>query len=153
MCCKSGLQMIDDELNGGQSSPPPPAPNGENSSSTEIFQPTIINQQQQQQQLQQLQQAHQQQKQLIQSASWNPFCTPSLQQQDSHRQQQLSSMNPFAADLMKQQVFEHRTSNGIFFYAMHSFPSLLCTHNIRSNVNASQARGKEFCSLLFRRTI
>lgn len=78
-----GLHMIDDELlNNGQSSPPPPAPNGENS--TEIFQPTIT------------------QSIQFQDASWNPFCTPNIQQQDTH--QQLSSMNPFAADLMKQEV-------------------------------------------------
>lgn len=78
---RTGLHMIDDELLNGQSSPPPPAPNGENSS--EIFQPTIT-------------QAIQ-----FQDASWNPFCT-NIQQQETH--QQLSSMNPFAADLMKQEV-------------------------------------------------
>lgn len=77
--------MIDDDLNSGQSSPPPPAPNGENSSSTEIFQPTIN------------------QQRPTQNVSWNPFCTPAIQQPDSHSQ--ISSMNPFAADLMKQQVF------------------------------------------------
>lgn len=84
-CCNLGLQMIDDDLNSGQSSPPPPAPNGENAS-TEIFQPTID-----------------QQQRPIQNVSWNPFCTPAIQQPDSHSQ--ISSMNPFAADLMKQQVF------------------------------------------------
>lgn len=75
--------MIDDDLNSGQSSPPPPAPNGENSAK-EIFQPTNN------------------QQRPFQNVSWNPFCTPALQQSDSHLQ--ISSMNPFAADLMKQQV-------------------------------------------------
>lgn len=76
--------MIDDELlNNGQSSPPPPAPNGENS--TDIFQPIIT------------------QSIQYQDASWNPFCTPNLQQQQQTHQQH-SSMNPFAADLMKQEV-------------------------------------------------
>lgn len=83
-----GLQMIDDELlnNGQASSPPPPAPN---ENSTEIFQPTIN------------------QSIQFQDASWNPFCTPTLQQQQQQQQEthkQLSSMNPFAADLMKQEV-------------------------------------------------
>lgn len=80
--------MIDDEvLNNGQSSPPPPAPNGENS--TNSFQPPE-NQQRQ-----------------YQDTSWNPFCTPIIQhqqQQQHETHQHLSSMNPFHADLMKQQV-------------------------------------------------
>lgn len=78
--------MIDDEsLNNGQSSPPPPAPNGENQN--EIFQNAIL----------------QQQIQIQDATSWNPFCTSTIQKQ--HQQQdQLASMNPFHADLMKQQV-------------------------------------------------
>lgn len=75
--------MIDDELlNNGQNSPPPPAPNGENQN--EDFQSTIIQQRQ------------------MQDTSWNPFCTAIVQQKEPHSQ--FSSMNPFHADLMKQQV-------------------------------------------------
>lgn len=74
--------MIDDDVLNGQHSPPPPAPNGEHSA--EMFQQAITQQMQ------------------YQDSSWNPFCTPSIQQQEPRAQ--LSSMNPFHADILKQQV-------------------------------------------------
>lgn len=83
--------MIDDDsINNTQSSPPPPAPNGEHS----------IDYQQMLRQHQSVQQSMQ---------TWNPFHSAIMTQPNQIPNQiihptQLSAMNPFHADIMKQQV-------------------------------------------------
>lgn len=98
--------MIDDELlNNGQNSPPPPAPNGENQN--EIFQSQLIQQRQ------------------MQDTSWNPFSTPTIQQKEQHSQ--FSSMNPFHADLMKQQV------HGVVNFHIYAIFRATCAFSVECN--------------------